>query len=395
MIADTIHKSCPLQCLQGGKKEECKYYRTTNVLLVAEDDKNSQLQLSEILEPSTLIFADSGYELLLRVKKTVPDIIILDYNMPGMTGLEVCLKLKADPETVMIPVVLITADTDFDLREIAFASGCEDFISKPLIPGEVKARIDKILQNRLLLKKLECRNVCLNEKLVEQQLELNNSHLATIRALGKLTESRDDSTGEHIERVQYYCQNLADKYPHIKDADKQKCDFFSECIFHASCLHDIGKVAISDAILKKPGPLTNEEFESMKTHSEAGYQALLEVHLSYPHNQILEMAMDISRYHHEKWDGSGYPLGKSGADIPLSARIMALADVYDALRSQRCYKEAFSHEKAVAIIQDGIGNHFDPLLTELFLGDHIIWDTIFQSYMGARAVEREEVKNER
>lgn len=209
------------------------------------------------------------------------------------------------------------------------------------------------------------------EELVEKKVkEASDSQIATIYALVKLSESRDDDTGDHIERTSRLCAHMAkllkaeSKYALYID------DSYIENIYKASPLHDIGKVGIPDSILLKPGKLTNKEFKIMKTHVMIGYNTLKDVYNNYKQNKFLKMGIAITKYHHEKWDGSGYPDGTKGEEIPLSGRIMAIVDVYDALRSKRVYKDALSHEKSCEIIAGGSGTHFDPLLVEVFLKNH-------------------------
>lgn len=208
------------------------------------------------------------------------------------------------------------------------------------------------------------------EQIVEEKIkEISESQMATIYALIKLSESRDDDTGAHIERTASFCRLLAKKARNNKKYKYEITDKFTETIYSASPLHDIGKVGTPDNILLKPGKLTDEEFKIMKNHVQIGYDTLSKIGQQYDKNDFLKMGMDIALYHHEKWDGNGYLKGLSGEEIPLSARIMAIADVYDALRSKRVYKEAFSHEKSVDIITQGKGSHFDPDLIDIFLGN--------------------------
>ena len=218
----------------------------------------------------------------------------------------------------------------------------------------------------------------LEEMVADKVKEISESQMATIFALVKLAESRDDETGAHIERTANFCRLLAQKartlpqYAHIIN------DEYIDTIYRASPLHDIGKVGISDLILLKPDKLTPEEFAIMKTHVEIGYQTLKNIDKRFQKNAFVQMGLDITRFHHEKWDGSGYLFELKGEDIPLSARMMALADVYDALRSRRVYKPAFTHEKAVEIIAQGSGTHFDPTLTELFLAANKEFEELFE-----------------
>lgn len=218
------------------------------------------------------------------------------------------------------------------------------------------------------------------EQLVDEKVkEISSSQMATIYALIKLSESRDDDTGAHIERTASFCRLLAQKARSIPDYADIITDTFIETIYKASPLHDIGKVGIPDSILLKPGRLNDDEFAIMKTHVQIGYDTLSKVGEQYDKNEMLAMGRDIALYHHEKWNGCGYNKGLKGNEIPLSARIMALSDVYDALRSKRVYKEEFSHEKSVEIIASGKGSHFDPMLVDIFLQYQDEFKSLFES----------------
>lgn len=243
----------------------------------------------------------------------------------------------------------------------------------------VHGTIQDITEEKVAEEKLQRYNTQLEEMVQEKVREISESQMATIFALVKLAESRDDDTGKHIVRTSEYCRLLAKALRASGHYTDEIDDSFIENIANASPLHDIGKVGIPDAILLKPGRLTPEEFDVMKTHVTLGYNTLAMVHNQYPENAFIRVGMDIAQYHHEKWDGSGY-IGKlQGTEIPLAARIMALADVYDALRSKRVYKEAFSHEKSISIILQGSGNHFDPTLVEVFMQNNDAMETIFES----------------
>jgi len=234
-------------------------------------------------------------------------------------------------------------------------------------PSWSHGTIQDITDMKLIEEKLQKYNNHLEELVNDKVQEISESQMATIFALVKLSESRDDDTGAHIERTSSLCRLIAERLralPHYMDIIN---DNYIDNIHMASPLHDIGKVGIPDAILLKPGKLTPSEFEIMKTHTILGFDTLYQVQKRYTQNSFLKMGMEIAKYHHEKWDGTGYPQGLSGERIPLSARIMALADVYDALRSKRVYKEAFSHEESSAIIEEGSGKHFDPLIIKVFI----------------------------
>jgi len=265
-------------------------------------------------------------------------------------------------------------------------------------------QVDISIQNHLVTelmtryadvsKQLEEKNRLLNryndhlEELVQEKVkEISASQVATIHALVKSAESRDDDTGAHIERTAKYCKLIADKLREAGFYTSIIDDSYAEDIEMAAPLHDIGKVGIPDSILLKPGKLTDDEFETMKTHVLKGHSTLASVDSLYHENSFLSFGMEISRYHHEKWDGSGYMSGLSGNEIPLSARIMALSDVYDALRSKRVYKEAFSHDKTVDIIKQGRGTHFDPDMVDVFLEHHDLFCEIYDSLSGDHLIK--------
>lgn len=219
----------------------------------------------------------------------------------------------------------------------------------------------------------------LEEMVSDKVKEISEAQMATIFALVKIAESRDDDTGAHIERTASFCRLLAEKVQELPQYASVIDEEYLHTIYRASPLHDIGKVGISDLILLKPGKLTPDEFAIMKTHVEIGYQTLMTIDKRYQNNAFLQMGVDITRYHHEKWDGSGYMAELSGEEIPLSARIMALSDVYDALRSKRVYKAAFSHETSLDIIKEGRGKHFDPMLVDLLLTHDKEFEALFDA----------------
>lgn len=241
----------------------------------------------------------------------------------------------------------------------------------------IRGTVQDITEEKLLEDKLKLYNTHLEEMVQEKVKEIAEANIATIYALVKLSESRDDDTGNHIERTSFYCRLLAEELLKSGSHADEIDDDFIHSIAMASPLHDIGKVGIPDAILLKPGKLTHEEFEIMKTHVILGHRTLASLEKRYPTNSFLHFGMDIARYHHEKWDGTGYMEGLAGENIPLPARIMALADVYDALRSRRVYKEPFSHDKALEIIQNGRGTHFDPALVDIFSTIHHKFQEIY------------------
>jgi putative two-component system response regulator len=331
-----------------------------NILIVDDTPANLTLLSGLLRERGHRVRpVPSGKLALKAVESDPPDLILLDINMPEMNGFEVCERLKIDRRFRDIPVLFISALTETLDKVKAFNSGGVDYITKPFQFEEVEARVSTHLELRRYGKSLE--------DLVQEKIgEIVNSQMSTIFALSKLAESRDTDTGAHIERVQILCKALAARlgegspYEGFIDAD------FVNCIYNSSPLHDIGKVAIADSILLKPGKLTTEEFEVMKTHTVIGVTTLQKVHEQYPNNAFIAMGISIARSHHERWDGAGYPDGLAGEKIPLEARIMAVADVYDALRSKRCYKERVARSESRGIIEAGGGAQFDPQVVKAF-----------------------------
>jgi putative two-component system response regulator len=295
-----------------------------------------------------------------------PDLILLDVSMPEMGGYEVCKKLQADTALSKIPVIFLSGRAETEDKVAGFQAGGVDYVTKPFNAEEIKARIETQLRLHDLQRKVEGQNRELGCLVQEQIREITEGQMATIFALAKLADSRDNETGKHLERVQALCKVLAEemgawpKYAAIIDAE------YARNIFEASPLHDIGKVAIPDSILLKPGALTVEEFAVMKTHTVRGSETLELVLGKYPQNAFVRLGIEIARSHHERWDGAGYPDGLAGPAIPLSARIMAVADCYDALRSERYYKAAHSHAESCEIITRESGRHFDPDVVRAF-----------------------------
>ena len=309
-----------------------------------------------------------GASALQAAESSPPDLILLDIRMPGMEGYEVCRRLKENAKLREIPVLFLSALDEAMDKVKAFQIGGVDYVTKPFQFEEVLSRVETHLKIRSLQVELERHSSHLEDLVKEQVKEISDSHLATIFALAKLAESRDKDTGKHLERVQVFCRLLAGALREQPRFRHWVGDPYIENIGHASPLHDIGKVGISDTILLKPGRLARDEYETMKIHTVLGAQTLEAVRSTYPHNAFINMGIAIARSHHERWDGSGYPAGLAGEDIPLSARIMAVADVYDALRSDRCYKPSFAHVRSVEIIVDGSGTQFDPSVVQALRG---------------------------
>ncbi|TPE47517.1 two-component system response regulator [Maribrevibacterium harenarium] len=340
-------------------------------ILVVDDEPINITVLSGTLKDHyRVIVAKNGEQALSRLDKgPIPDLILLDIMMPDMDGYEVCRRIKADPTMQHIPVIFVSAMSEHVDEEKGLKLGAFDYITKPISPAIVLTRVNNILQLQDAQKALTEQNQLLEQRVRERTAEVHNTQNITIYALASLAETRDNETGNHIRRTQYYVKVLAEDIVangyHQDELTAENIDL----LFRSAPLHDIGKVGIPDAILLKPVKLTEEEFEIMKTHPDLGAQALIEAEKMIGDDQtsFLRYAREIAQYHHEKWDGSGYPHGLSGENIPISGRLMALADVYDALISERVYKPAFSHDKAKSIILEGDGKHFDPKVVAAFL----------------------------
>ena len=339
-------------------------------ILVVDDTPDNLALMTGLLKDAYRTKVANNGERAITIASTLPlpDLILLDIMMPGMDGYEVCSRLKADVRTKDIPIIFLTAKTEVEDEQKGFDTGCVDYITKPISPPIVLARV----KTHLLLKSakdfLRDQNSFLENEISKRTQEVQVVQDVTIMAMGSLAETRDNETGNHIRRTQHYVRALATKLQSHGKYARHLDDATIELLFKSAPLHDIGKVGIPDRILLKAGKLTPEEFEIMKTHTTLGRDAIMaaEKLLDAP-SSFLRYAREIAHYHQEKWDGSGYPEGFKGEQIPLSARLMAIADVYDALISRRVYKPAFPHEKAVEIIREGRNKHFDPDITDAFL----------------------------
>ena len=340
-------------------------------ILVVDDTPDNLMLMSELLKDYYKIkVANSGVKALkIAQSDTPPDLILLDVMMPDLDGYDVCKQLKANAQTRHIPIIFLTAKSDVTDETKGLELGAIDYITKPINPAIVMARVKTHLDMKMMQDFLRNQNSFLEAEIEKRTREVAAIQDVTIHAMASLAETRDNDTGNHIRRTQNYVRVLAQKlrhhprFSHFLDDDK-----IIEILFKSAPLHDIGKVGIPDNILLKPGRFEPEEFEIMKTHPALGRSAILhaeyELGIEVP---FLKYAKEIAYAHQEKWDGSGYPLGLSGDDIPISARLMAIADVYDALISRRVYKEGMPHEKALQIIIEGRGSHFDPDMVDAFL----------------------------
>jgi len=337
-------------------------------ILVVDDEKFYIDVLVNLLQDNYRIsIAKTGEAALKRAfSATPPDLILLDVLMPGIDGYEVCRQLKDDVRTANIPVIFLTVKSEVDDEMRGFELGAVDYIAKPMSPPIVMTRVKNHLMLAQARRILEDQKNILRQQVQEQTKEISRTQDAAIFCMASLAETRDNETGNHIRRTQHYVRLLCNFLKTRPNFSHYLDDKTIELLFKSAPLHDIGKVGVPDKILLKPGPLTPEEWTHMKKHSAIGCEALLSAEKELGSTSFLEIAREIALTHHEKWDGSGYPGGLKGEEIPISGRLMALADVYDALISKRIYKEAFSHEKSVKLIVAEKGTHFDPEIVEAF-----------------------------
>jgi putative two-component system response regulator len=346
-----------------------------SVLIIDDSAVNRQLLRMLVSELGySVAEAENGAAGLGLVQADPPDLILLDILMPGMDGREVLRMLKADAATRAIPVVMISSLDDMEAIVACIQLGADDYFTRPFDRTLLRARVDVLLERtrlqdgeRRYREQIQQYNERLQELVAEQVKVIGAGHASTIFAMSKLAESRDPETGQHLERMREFCRILAQHLRRQPDYSGYVTDRYIDALYAASPLHDIGKVGIADEILLKPGQHTPEEKLLMQQHTVIGAETLRAVYASHPHNDLVELGIQIAESHHERWDGKGYPYGKAGTAIPLSARILALADVYDALRAARVYKPAFDHERAREIIIEGSGRHFDPMLVQAFL----------------------------
>ncbi len=339
-------------------------------VLVVDDTPDNQLILTELLSPLYRVqSAGSGEEALAMATSTdKPDLILLDVVMPGLTGFDVCRQLKARADTRDIPIIFLTSLDATEDETRGLVLGAVDYITKPVNPSIVRVRVANHLRLKAAADFLRDQNAYLEREVTRRTAEVAAVQEVTIHALASLAEARDNETGNHIRRTQHYVKALADhlqRHPRFVDELDEST---RKLLYQSAPLHDIGKVGIPDAILLKPGKLTAEEYEVIKSHTTLGRNAIQHAEdllgLAVP---FLRFAKEMAYSHQERWNGSGYPQGLQGDAIPVSARLMAVADVYDALVSPRVYKKAMPHDEAAAYIVNKRSVEFDPDVVDAFV----------------------------
>nr|WP_242445657.1 HD domain-containing phosphohydrolase [Chromatium okenii] len=326
-------------------------------ILVVDDERSNLILVDRLLRAegySNLVLIDDAREVMAAYLEMPTDLILLDIRMPYLNGFKVIEQITARNDPLAPPILVLTAENSRDYMLRALQAGARDFISKPFDRAEVVARVRNMLEVQLAMRMTYDQKDLLEQVVYERTREIRDT-VASGAAVGRAAEYRDNETGRHILRMSHMSALLAAQCPGWTEDD-------AEVLLHASPMHDIGKIGIPDAILLKPGKLTPEEWKIMQTHTTIGGDIL-----SGDKSDLLRMAREIALSHHEKWDGSGYPLGLAGEAIPLTGRIVALADVFDALTSQRPYKNAWSIEDTLQLIRSEAGGHFDPQLVVLFL----------------------------
>jgi putative two-component system response regulator len=347
-------------------------YHPRATVLVVDDTPDNLMLIADLLKDRYRVKAANNGEKALRLLNDdpLPDLILLDIMMPGLSGYEVAEQLKADRRTRTIPIIFLTAMAGAEDEIRGLSLGAVDYVTKPISPPVLMARVETQLKVKEAADFLRDQNEFLEKEVQRRTREVTAIQDVTIHAMASLAETRDNETGNHIRRTQHYIKLLAEllrehpRFRHFLDEATIKL------LFKSAPLHDIGKIGIPDRILLKPGRFTPEEFEIMKTHTTLGRDAIQHAEDQLGINvDFLHLAKEIAYGHQEKWDGSGYPQGLATDDIPISARLMAIADVYDALISRRVYKPGMPHGQAVEIIREGRGSHFDPDICDAFLAN--------------------------
>ena len=337
------------------------------VFLVDDNIANLNLGKATLQHNYTVITVPSGEKLFAALKNLKPDLILLDIEMPGLSGYDTIKGLKINPETANIPVIFLTSRNKSEDELLGFSLGAVDYITKPFSQPILLKRVELhlLLQNQQEMIREYSKNLL-------DLVNVRTDHISTLQNAvitwaAEVIEFRDSETGHHVERVQKYLEIMLREMTTMELFSEEVALWDEEAFLNSALLHDVGKIKIRDDVLLKPARLTHDEFVKMKLHSLYGKMLLEKLEERVPSPAFLQYAKVLAHRHHEKWDGTGYPDGLKGEEIPLQARMMALADVYDALISERPYKNAFSHEEAMKIISGGRGTQFDPDLTDIFI----------------------------
>jgi putative two-component system response regulator len=339
-----------------------------NVILLVDDNATNLAAGKEMLKNDYKVYPVPSAEIMFDLLENVyPDMILLDIDMPGMNGYEAIKKLKANPAWNDIPVVFLTAMTDEGSELDGLSLGAIDYVSKPFSAPLLLKRIENHILSQARKQQLKELNENLEEMVRKKTRRVIQLQDAVLQTVADLVEFRDDVTGGHVCRTQAYMKLLVDQVLKEGLYKEETAAWDKDYLLLSAQLHDVGKIAISDLILNKPAKLTPEEFEIMKTHVEIGVRAIKKIEENTEEHAFLKHARLIAGAHHEKWDGTGYPAGLGGSDIPLEGRLMAIADVYDALISKRPYKRPMGTDEAKKIIEEGRGTHFDPALVDIFM----------------------------
>jgi len=339
-------------------------------VLVVDDTPDNLTLVSNLLKKDYRMRVAINGEKALKIafSEAPPDLILLDVMMPGMDGYEVCQHLRNNALTTHIPIIFLTAKSEVEDERKGLSLGASDYITKPISPPILEARVKTHLAAKAYSDFLTDKTSYLESEVSRRTREISAIQDVTIQAMASLAETRDSDTGNHIRRTQFYVKVLANKLKNHRRFRGFLTDSMIEMIYKSAPLHDIGKVGIPDRILLKPGRFEPAEFEIMKTHTTLGRDAIQAAeNVLGLKVEFLSIAKEIAYGHQEKWDGSGYPEGLKEEQIPISARVMALADVYDALISRRIYKDGMPHEKAIEILTQSKGSHFDPDMVDAFL----------------------------